>query len=194
MYAWVALLIPELLCDPHANALEIFVAILVVKSIHATQRWEKRRLKPEMFQVRRMLGKLWIKLGVDADTGLICPRFRYVTRSITASTDNDELPVEFLDKCDAITMSLHIEIEHSEAIAAERVCTALEYYGRRIILVDTITDDTLEQGHILVVFDPIMQWYIQSMMSPWATVIFRAGVGHPTGPWEEFCGAEFVKR
>lgn len=80
-------------------------------------------------------GEIWIDGILDSQcaSGLVRPCTRNIFDCVATTTNQDERNILLANELHAVGMSVHSYVEASELVTCERICTALEYYGRRSV-------------------------------------------------------------
>jgi hypothetical protein len=88
----------------------------------------------------------------------------HVSHCITSSTKHESWDIEALDKLDTICVSRTAQIEAAEFVTIQAVCSTLQDYGLRAIVLHNFADHCLANVFVGFVVNAVLQWKIDGMI------------------------------
>ena len=158
------------------------------------QRREKRLVRREMVQERRVRRERFVQGGIDTDAGFVRPQPGHIPGRIPAAAEHQQREVESLDERNAGAVRADVKIKAAQPVAAERVGAALQHDGRGTVMLDTGADDVAEEADIVVVFDAVVERDVEGVVGAGVERVEGPGGGQRAGAGEEAVFVVFVER
>ena len=120
-----------------------------------------------------------------------------VARGVAAAAEDEEgdaaLDGVALGEGDAGAVAVDVEVETAEPVVAEGVGAALEDDGGRVVVLDRVADDVLEEVGVGVVVDAVVERDVDGVVVAWVVGVCGALGFEGAGAGEEVFLVVFVE-